>query len=162
MRSIILTGLFMLVAVTPSTWSQSSDVCHFAEIPAPLVLPDNSTTRAGGLEVCLSDMYSPVAGMHRVSVDGRVAGMYVSRKMTETRVQDDDRPYFVFERLADGSYELQAYGWTDGTKQITFAMRPVSVRSSWQLLSQAEFDSGDGAGSRDAKIYLVSSAAGIH
>ena len=160
MRSIILTGLFMLVAFTPSTWSQSSGVCHFAEIPAPLVLPDNSTTQAGGLEVCLSDMYSPVAGMHRVSVDGRVAGMYVSRKMTETRVQDDDRAYFVFERLDDGAYELQAYGWTDGTKQITFAMRPVSVRSSWQLLTQTEFDSDEGAGPRKANVYVVAPVAG--
>ncbi len=163
MRSSTWTGLIiLLVAFAPSAWSQPSAVCHFAEVPGPIVLPDNSLKQAGGLQVCLTQMYSPSAGLHRVSVDGRVAGMYVSRQVSEAEVQDDDRPYFVFARLADGSYELQAYGWSDGAKQITFAMRPVSVRSHWQLLSQTKFDSNDGAEPRNANIYVMASAASSH
>ena len=159
MRPSMLTGLFLLlVAFAPAAWSQSRGLCHFAEVPGPIVLPDNSFEEAGRLEVCLSQMYSPVAGVHRTSVNGRVAGMYVSRKVTETAAPDDDRPYFVLARLADGAYRLDSYGWSDGRTQITFEMRPVSVRSLWRV-RQTKVDSSDGAKPRNAKMYLIASVA---
>ncbi len=159
MRPSMLTGLFLLlVSFAPAAWPQSSGLCHFAEVPGPIVLPDNSFQEAGRLEVCLSHMYSPVAGVHRTTVNGRVAGMYISRKVTETAALDSDRPYFVFARLADGAYRLDSYGWSDGRTQITFEMRPVSVRSRWRV-RRTKVDSSDGAEPGNTKTYLIASVA---
>ena len=159
MRPSMLTGLFLLlVSFAPAAWPQSSGLCHFAEVPGPIVLPDNSFEEAGRLEVCLSHMYSPVAGVHRTSVNGRVAGMYVSHKVTETAALDNDRPYFVFARLADGAYKVGLVRLVRRADEDHVRDAPVSVRSRWRV-RRTKVDSSDGAEPGNTKTYLIASVA---
>ena len=131
--------IVILVAFAPSASAQSGAGCYVADVPGPIMLPDNSVEQKGRLEICLSRMYSPVAGFHKTSVNGRVAGMFISRKVSEANTQGDSRPYFVFAVLADGTYELESYVWVDGQKQVRFEMRSESIRSRWQV-QQAKGD----------------------
>lgn len=119
--------------VSPVTFSQTTGECYIAEVPGPIALPDETVEQAGQLKICLSRMYSPVAGFHRTSVDGRVTGLYVSRKLTETDAEEDPRAVFAFALHADGTYELESYSCSNGGRRITFDLRREQVESRWRV-----------------------------
>ncbi len=153
--------VFVLVtALAPAAWSQSSGACYVADVPGPIVLPDNRVEQAGRLEICLSRMYSPVAGFHRTSVNGRVAGLFISRKVTVAAPRSDERAYFVFVRFPDGKYELESYTLTDGQTQVTFEMRPPTVRSRWHVRQAKGEPLRDPEPKRTRVILLASMGAG--
>ncbi len=152
--------LVLLTVLAPAAWSQSGGACYVADVPGPIVLPDNTVEQAGRLEICLSRMYSPVAGFHRTSVNGRVAGLFISRKVTDTTSRSDERPYFVFERFPDGTYELESYSLSNGRTRVTFELRPPNIRSRWHVRQAKGEPLRDPEPKRTRVILLASMGAG--
>ena len=122
-----------MLLLSPVTLAEATGECYIAEVPGPIVLPDETVEQAGQLKICLSRMYSPVAGFHRTSVDGRVAGLYVSRKLTEIEAAEESRAVFAFALHADGTYELESYSCSRGGRRVTFDLRREQVRSRWRV-----------------------------
>ena len=141
MKRPVWKGVFLLsiaFALAPAATAQIMGACHATEVPGPIVLPDNTVEESGRLEICLSRMYSPVAGFHRTAINGQVSGLYVSRNQVAPLSSDDERTSFTFARMADGKYALESYSLTDGDRTVTFQMRPGTVRSRWQLRAGLE------------------------
>jgi len=101
---VITLGLFNLVSVVGA---QEKDACVLARVPEAYVLPDGSVHEAGRLTLCLTQTLSPVAGLHRVAVDGHTLGLARSRRaLAESRDVTD--PLVLFRRHA-GRLQLVGY-----------------------------------------------------
>ena len=82
--------------------------CVTAPVAAPILLPDGSAHEAGTLTVCDVRSLSPVASFHRISIDGRPVGMFVSRR-GNSEVAADAAPTIHFEVNASGALALVGY-----------------------------------------------------
>jgi hypothetical protein len=136
MKRPVWSGVFLLsiaIALAPAAAAQTTGACHATDVPGPIVLPDDTVEESGRLEICLSSMYSPVAGLLRAAINGQVSGMFVSRKEVAATATDDQRPRITFAHMADGTYKLESYAVSDGERMVTFRMRPERVRSRWQV-----------------------------
>ena len=101
---VITLGLFNLVS---SVAAQERGACVLARVPEAYELPDGSVHDAGRLTLCLSQTLSPVAGLHRVTVDGHTLGLARSRRaLAESR--DITDPQVLFRRH-EGRLELVGY-----------------------------------------------------
>jgi len=136
----------LLLVLATAAGSRAEAACYIADVPEAMVMPDDSVHQAGQLEICLTRMFSPVAGFHRITVDGRVAGLFRSRVLTESPAEGDEKSYFVFARLPDGTYELDSFANLDGQKRVKFAMRG-EVRTRWRV----------GRTNQDGKVVLPAS-----
>jgi len=116
----VLAMLAMLMALAPSAASAYGDSrCVTADVPGPMVMPDGTAHEAGQLKLCLSQDYSPVAGLHEVYLDGRPLGMMVSRSRTNESA-GEDLPVVVFDRAPSGVLRLAGYTSPDGGKMRTY------------------------------------------
>jgi len=101
---VITRGLFNLVS---SVAAQERGACVLARVPEAYELPDGSVHEAGRLTLCLTQALSPVAGLHRVAVEGHTLGLARSRRaLAESR--DITEPLVLFRRHA-GRLELVGY-----------------------------------------------------
>lgn len=87
----------------------ASDVCIRAEIDRPVILPDGEVHQPGLLRLCLDRAYSPVAGLHRISIGKRTVGLYLSRDRLSEGLVDDREAVIIFRRLPDDSLVLLGY-----------------------------------------------------
>jgi hypothetical protein len=107
----LLPGPVLIVTLLQPAVAQteSRGQCVTAEVPAPMILPDGTAHPRGTLRLCFSEALSPVTGLHRAYVDGRFAGMFVSRRGTSEAPGEDRNPFLMFARKASGQLELKAY-----------------------------------------------------
>jgi hypothetical protein len=102
---VISLGLFSLVSVAGA---QEKGTCVIARVPEAYVLPDRSVHDAGRLTLCLDRTLSPVAGLHRVAVEGHTLGLARSRRVEAAESRDITDPLVLFRRHA-GRLELVGY-----------------------------------------------------
>jgi len=133
-----LAGL-ALTAIVAATAAAAGDLgrCQTAEVPGPVVLPDGSVHESGAIQVCLSRAYSPVAGLHEVSVDGRPIGLFLGREYPlESR--RDHEPFLLLVRDG-GRLALRGYAARGSVHDLAPARSAdgvFSVSASWQLLAK--------------------------
>ena len=101
--------------------------CVTAAVPSPIRLPDGSAHEGGELTVCEVRSLSPVANFHRISIDGRAVGMFVSRRLP-SEVGADAAPTILFQD--GGSGELALVGYVVPSRRSTafrLAARPIET-----------------------------------
>jgi hypothetical protein len=82
--------------------------CVTAAVASPIRLPDGSMHEGGTLTVCDVRALSPVANFHRISLDGRAVGMFVSRRGS-SEVDADAAPTILFQDDGSGALALLGY-----------------------------------------------------
>jgi len=118
-RALVITlGVFSLVSVVGA---QEKGTCVLARVPEAYVLPDRSLHDAGRLTLCLDRTLSPVAGIHRVAVDGHTLGLARSRRVEAAESRDVTEPLVLFRRHA-GRLELVGYVVRVDRKVWTYAL----------------------------------------
>jgi hypothetical protein len=105
--------------------AEVTGTCVRADVPNPVVLPDGTAHPAGQLRICLSGRFSPVAGLHRTYVNGRFAGMFLSRRVTSEGPVDEHEPFMLFRRNAAGPWELYGYALPHGEGLVSYRMDTI-------------------------------------
>jgi hypothetical protein len=125
-------GLAIVTALFIPSIAVASEVgrCVTADIPSDIVLPDGSLHAAGPLRICLSVDYNPVSGLHKTYVDGKLQGLFVSRRIESEDVDSRQDPYIQFHRMPSGELFLRGYGIPIGTRLMTYRMRPMKQRKN--------------------------------
>ena len=90
--------------------------CVTAAVPSPIVLPDGSVHVGGTLTVCEVRSLSPVATFHRIAIDGRAVGMFVSRRGA-SEAAAEAAPTLLFED--EGAGELVLVGYVVPSRRST-------------------------------------------
>jgi hypothetical protein len=106
--------------------------CITADIPQPVVLPDGSVHEPGSMRICLKRSYSPVAGLHEVSV-GNTMEMLISRVEP---TEGGTGTAMVFRRDEQKRYHLIGYTRRNGQSTMSYALKtfgPKSARQSRKL-----------------------------
>ena len=119
------------VLATPAAFAATNDACVSANINAPFWLPDGALHAPGRLTLCSVREFSPVSNLHRLDVDGRTVGVFLSRK----RVAEAPgvSPEIVFSRDAVGNLKLLGYSLPDREGALAFrldAARPLRGTSA--------------------------------
>jgi hypothetical protein len=83
--------------------------CVQAFVDESMVLPDGSQHPPGTIRICLEMRYSPVAGLHKTSIDGRTIGLFQSRHRLSEGIAEDPTAKLVFRRIPDGGLTLLGY-----------------------------------------------------
>jgi len=116
-------ALCTVVALAPSlVWSQDLGRCARVEVPWPIVLPDGSAHEAGSLKLCLQQMWTPVAGLHEIRVNGTAIGLFMSRVGRSEGPAAARAPIVVFRRNGTDEHYLAGYAWPDGEVMRTYAL----------------------------------------
>jgi hypothetical protein len=130
----LLMAVAILITSAQPASAGTRGACLQADVPAPIVLPDGTVNQRGLLRICLTQMYSPVAGLHKTSIDGSDIGVFISRAETQLATADDRQPYFVFIRNSRGQLELDSYVLLDGARRVTYKVGPEPrVESTWRV-----------------------------
>ena len=124
----LFTAILVLVA---GSVSAETGRCYSADIPAAMVLPDGSVHGAGELRICYQKKFTPVSGLHRTYVDGRVIGVFMSLSQAPEEGGNNQYPFFVFQPNALGEYVFQGYA-TPSARGLVNHQFP-SVVTTWQL-----------------------------
>jgi hypothetical protein len=107
------------VAGSAPVLAMPSRACVSAHIDSPFRLPDGVLRPAGVLTLCNTRQFSPVATLHKVLVDRRPVGMFLSRRRNAEGVFG--LPEIFFER--DGAGTLELLGYVLPTRGPTVAYR---------------------------------------
>ncbi len=99
----------VVLVAAPTAWSQGRSDCTFVDAPWPIVLPDGSNHRAGSMMLCFQQMWTPASGLHEIRVNGRSAGLFMSRVGTSDE-SVERIPIVVFGRY-DGMDEHRLLGY---------------------------------------------------
>lgn len=125
LRRWLLPTLMAAAAVlaVPAALGASNDACVSANINAPFWLPDGALHAPGRLTLCSVREFSPVANLHRLDVDGKTVGVFLSRK----RVAEGPgvSPEIVFSRDAIGNLKLLGYSLPDREGALAFRLDPA-------------------------------------
>ena len=118
--------LFVILAVGLACWASESraqdrGACITAKVPEAFTLPDGNEHAAGRLTLCAVQAFTPVAELHRVSVDGTGVGLAMSRR-TVPEAYTDSRPMLLFRRAPDGVLALVGYVVPEGKKAWSYTM----------------------------------------
>src|SRR5262245_21826721 len=79
-RWLIPILMATLVLAVPAAFGASNDACVSAQIGTPFWLPDGALHAPGTLTLCSVREFSPVSNLHRLAVDGRTVGIFLSQK----------------------------------------------------------------------------------
>lgn len=125
------SGVFLAVGAAAVAWGMAaaaapaaaapSGECVTAEIASPFRLPDGALHPAGSLTLCDTRAFSPVAEMHVIRVNGRSAGVFLSRKQA-AEAEAGGAPEIVFERDAAGHLDLVGYILTAEGRSTAFRL----------------------------------------
>lgn len=102
--------------------------CVTAPVSSPIRLPDGSLHEGGELTVCDVRSLSPVANFHRISIDGRAVGMFVSRRGA-SEVAADSAPTVLF--LDDDSGALSLVGYVVSSSRASTSFRLASPQAEF-------------------------------
>ena len=121
-----LLPILMAIAglAVPAAFGASTDTCVSANINAPFWLPDGALHAPGRLTLCSVREFSPVSNLHRLDVDGRTVGVFLSRK----RLAEGSGiiPEIVFSKDCAGNLTLLGYSWPGREGMIAFRLPPAS------------------------------------
>jgi hypothetical protein len=125
---LIALGLLVLPG---SAAAGQRGVCTSADVAETFLLPDGTMHEAGRITLCTEREYSPVRWLHAAYVDRMPVAMLISRSGSSEGRGTDLRPFFVFDRDAQGLLHLAGYAVPTGRGALTtYRMDPARVRSS--------------------------------
>jgi hypothetical protein len=112
------------VSAAPAAFGASSGGCVSAQIGAPFWLPDGALHAPGTLTLCSVREFSPVSNLHRLAVDGRTVGVFLSRK----RLAEGSGgvPEIVFSKDGAGNLKLLGYSLPEREGVLAFRLPPAS------------------------------------
>ena len=112
------------VLAIPAAFGSEADMCVSARIGTPFWLPDGALHAPGTLTLCSVREFSPVANLHRISVDGRTLGMFLSRK----RIAEGAGgvPEVVFAKDGAGNLKLLGYSLPGRDGVLAFRLPSAS------------------------------------
>ncbi len=119
-------AIALIVAVFPA--AAAPGACTTAKVDSPMVLPDGTGHPSGTLTLCATRKFSPVASLHKTSIDRHTIGLLMSRSELAESASDTD-PFMMFYRQADGSLLLYGYAVPEGGNK-TRTYRLVDPRRS--------------------------------
>jgi hypothetical protein len=139
--ALLAVAAATLVVAQPAV-AAASNACVSVRIDAPFRLPDGTVYPAGGLTLCDTRSYSPIAESHVVYVDGSAVGQFRSwRRATE--LTEAGAPEVVFEREPGGTLALVGYIVPVGSGSIAFRLKGEG--ESWQASRRARIGGGSPA-----------------
>ncbi len=132
---VFLWGTLLSVAmISGSLAAGEIGRCYRAEIADRMVLPDGKDYDPAQLRICTTSEFTPVIGLHRISVNGAHIGAYFSRFWESPAAKSETRPFFIFFR--NDRDELVLYGYAVPKRQIlhtyVFPGR-ARVKSTWRV-----------------------------
>jgi len=112
----------LLLALTGAA-AEVRGTCVRAELDETIALPDGSIYPPGTMRVCLTREYSPVAGLHEVSIGHSRAGLFLSRRFASEGAAADYPAVLVFRR---GPAHLLFLGYAvrDRDRMLVYWLRP--------------------------------------
>ena len=108
-------------------WASPSGTCLTVEIAGPIELPDGSIHSARSLTLCMTRVFSPVARLHLVFLDGLPFGLLMSR-LGVSEGPGPKEPMVMFRREAAGPLRLVGYAWPRGNRSQTFLLQTPKPR----------------------------------
>ena len=111
-----------LILAFGTGWASPSGSCVTVEVAGPIELPDGSVHSASSLTLCMTRVFSPIATLHRVSLDGLPVGLVISR-MGMSEGPGSREPMVMFRREATGPLRLVGYAWPRGNRSQTFLLQ---------------------------------------
>lgn len=111
-----------LILAFGTGWASPSGNCLSVEVAGPIELPDGSIHSATSLTLCVTRVFSPIATLHRVSLDGLPVGLVMSR-MGMSEGPGSPEPMVMFRRDANGLLRLVGYAWPRGDRSQTFLLQ---------------------------------------
>ena len=98
-----------------------SKSCVSAKISAPFWLPDGELHAPGNLTLCIVRSSRPIANLHKLSVDGRTVGVFLSQKRVAEGT-GGGAPEVIFERDAAGNLKLLGYSVPERDRVLAFRL----------------------------------------
>jgi hypothetical protein len=126
-RRWLLAAPLAVVALTilqPAA-AATLESCVSAKISAPFWLPDGELHAPGNLTLCIVREFSPIANLHKLSVDGRTVGVFLSQKRVAEGT-GGGAPEVIFERDAAGNLKLLGYSVPERDRVLAFRL-PAST-----------------------------------
>lgn len=123
---VIPLAVAALAAPIPAEAIPPTDGCVSAKIGAPFWLPDGELYAPGTLTLCNVREFSPIADLHRLAVDGRTVGVFLSRKRLAEGDPAGMSPEVVFERDGAGNLKLLGYSVPEREGIIAFRIPATS------------------------------------
>ena len=110
-RALLLAAVLVLAATAADA---ESGRCYTAPIPRTIALPDGSERGPGDLRICNERAISPVSSLQRISLDGRLVGIFLSVPRSIEQGLEAGTAQFVFKPGAAG--ELNLIGFATGSR----------------------------------------------
>jgi len=95
--------------------------CLTVDVNAAVLLPDGSVRQAATLSLCLNRDFTPVAGLHEISLDGNPVGLLLSRRVP-SETDATAAPFVLFERDGEGRLRLIGYASQRGAQWRTYLL----------------------------------------
>jgi hypothetical protein len=114
--ALALTASVAVVAAGPDR----TGTCVHATIPGTVVLPGGEVATGPELRLCYTKLFSPVAGLHEASVDGRPIGLFTSTRGVSEGSSPLGRALIVLRRGPGDVLTLHAYAVQAGDRMVTY------------------------------------------
>ena len=122
-RWLLSISMATAVLAAPAVWAIGTDTCVSAKIDAPFWLPDGALHAPGTLTLCSVREFSPISNLHKLSVDGRTVGMFLSQKRRAEGT--GGVPEIVFSRDKAGNMKLLGYSFPEREGVLAFRLPPA-------------------------------------
>jgi len=111
------------VLAVPAASAASTDACVSAKIGTAFWLPDGALHAPGTLTLCSVREFSPVSNLHRLEVDGRTVGVFLSKKRIAEGTGGS--PEIVFSKDGAGNLRLLGYSYPEREGVLAFRLPPA-------------------------------------
>lgn len=118
----IAAGLMAVLALAGGAGAGETGRCYSADVQHAMILPDETVHGPGNLRVCVDRRINPVTVAHRVSLDGRPVGMYLSRTGLGEGTPENADAVFVFVRNGSDQFVLEGFSRPLGDHVRTYRM----------------------------------------
>ena len=126
-----------LVACGRAVWAGDQGVCVSANVPEAFTLPDGRVHAAGKLTLCMDRLLNPAVGLHRMTADGDVTALFMSRRSPAGEYADS-RPVLVFRRAPDMGLDLVGYVVPFDHKSWKYTLKNPGGIGPFQPTARAE------------------------
>lgn len=156
--TLLAVFLVLSMAAAPAADASETGVCVQAFIQESIVLPDGSLHAPGTIRICLEREFSPVAGLHETSIDGRTIGLFQSRFVLSEGLAEDRRARLVFQRIAEDRLALLGYAVPGRERTAVYWMKETRRARRGEPRPPSSLDLAGRVGGETGDIHLVLAA----
>jgi len=158
-QTVVTIGLVLLIVAALSAGAParagSRGHCTTAILEEPFQTPDGSLHAAGKVTLCESGIFSPVASLHSIFVNGLPVAMSLSRR-GQAEDGTDQGAFVMLTRDVAGLLHLAGYARPSGGRLVTYELQtsprararqvavqwatlpPIAVEETGILLAKAD------------------------